>query len=170
MKQPYPKLRVPQWPLSSSAEAIIGDSGVARSYNSEHPARSLCIPLRSEEKYEALYLSLRVFFFEDGQFSLEMCLSDIYRASLREAQVLIKLLEQTQKRLDKALEGKPGYIHLDQFGDVLLQAMQGLGIQTVVEYHGIGQPDVVRPLSFSDINRYVTVATRIVNSIQRKAA
>ena len=166
----YPSLRVPQWPMASSAEAIIGDGGIARTYNCEHPARSLTIPLRSEMQYEALYLSLRVFFFEDGQFSLEMCLSDIYRASLREAKVLIKLLEQSQNRLDKALEGKPGYIHLDQFGDVLMGALNAIGARDVVEYRGIGVPDVVRPLGFSDISRYVTVAERIVNSIKLKAA
>lgn len=166
----FPSLRIPVWPLASSAESAIGCGDVAMHYGAYAPPRSIYIPLRSEHRYETLYVVIGVFFFEDGECQIEANLKDVYRESLRSAQALVKLLEQIQKRIDKALADKPACIPVEHLADTLMEVFAALSLKEVIEYRGIGVPDVVRPLAHSDISRYVTVAERIVSNLQRKAA
>lgn len=166
----YPTLRVPQWPLASSTEAYIGCASVAQGYNTDHPRRSMDINLRSEDRFEVLYLGLHVFIFPDNDtFSIEGGISGVYHANLADAEKLLWLLRGLQKRVDKVV-GSKFYFPISDMGDVLMAVFGALGIKEVVCYRGIGVPDEVRPLAHSDINRYVTVGQRMLGSLKKKAA
>lgn len=166
----FPTLRVPQWPLASSSEAVIGDGGIAMGYRTDHPRRSMNINLRSEDCFEVLYLGLHVFIFPDNDtFSIEAGISAVHHANLADAEKLLWLLRGLQKRVDKVVE-KRSYRPVSEMGDALMAVFAALGIKEVVCYRGIGAPDEVRTLTHSDIARYVTVSQRMLDSLKLRAA
>ena len=140
-----PHLRLPVWPLASSKAAVYGMHSASGA-----PTCSTRLTLRSPTDFLAMHLAIRFQIHADLLYSVTTCLTDVYSADPQDWTTLGRYLTWADKRV-KAVLGTCVYPRQRDLHSVLEALLNSLTIREVVEYRGIGQADIVRPLTTADV-------------------